>query len=118
MASSDIEFILDAFCDMRTALNLASWSCLLLLSGCVSTPEQSSGVGSRAAALTPRPNLVGLCRVTFDHAGRAASAAMVKPLDHGKLDETTIRFARKNWSGRPNSTIDIPITYTLTPPKA
>ena len=59
----------------------------------------------------------GTCQVVFDASGHVATVVMTKSIGLKILDEETISFARKNWTGKPNSTVSVPIEYrrSLTP---
>ncbi len=55
----------------------------------------------------------GTVRVTTDAAGRVVSASVVKSTGNSRLDENTCQAAKSEWSGPPNSTISVPISYQL-----
>ena len=55
----------------------------------------------------------GSVRVTTNEAGRVVSATIVQSTGNAQLDDHTCRAAKSNWSGPPNSTISVPITYRL-----
>ena len=54
----------------------------------------------------------GSVRVQTDGTGRVVRVEMVQPISP-LLDVTTINFARTRWSGPPNRTVVIPVTYEL-----
>ncbi len=55
----------------------------------------------------------GSVRVTTDASGRVVNAAMVQSTGNPLLDDTTCRAARSGWSGPPNSSLTVPVTYQL-----
>ena len=55
----------------------------------------------------------GVCRVTFDGSGHVSDASMTQSIGSGILDNNTIQFAKANWSGAPNTTTNVPITYRM-----
>ena len=55
----------------------------------------------------------GSVRVTTDGTGRVVSVSVVQSTGSAMLDDNTSRFARGNWSGPPNATTTVPITYQL-----
>lgn len=55
----------------------------------------------------------GSVRVTTDGMGRVVSATMAQSTGNALLDDHTCRTAKTLWSGPPNSTVLIPITYRL-----
>jgi TonB family protein len=55
----------------------------------------------------------GVCQVVFNHSGHVSSAVMTKSTGTTILDEHTITYARKYWSGRPNTSASVPIEYRL-----
>ncbi len=58
----------------------------------------------------------GTCQVVFDASGYVKTAVMTKSLGSKVLDENTTSYARKTWTGQPNTKVNIPISYKLTPP--
>ncbi len=52
----------------------------------------------------------GSVRVRTDATGRVISAEVVEPIAP-ELDGTTVSFARSHWSGPPNTTAVVPVTY-------
>lgn len=52
----------------------------------------------------------GSVRVRTDASGRVISAEMVESIAP-ELDGTTVSFARSHWSGSPNTTAVVPVTY-------
>jgi TonB family protein len=55
----------------------------------------------------------GAVRVTTDGSGKVASAVITQSVGSGLLDHNTTSYAEANWSGPPNSTTVVPITYHL-----
>ena len=55
----------------------------------------------------------GSVRVSTDGSGHVVSAVIVQSVGSGLLDNNTLQYAKANWSGPPNSTVVIPITYKL-----
>ena len=53
----------------------------------------------------------GSIRLTTDAAGKVASAVMVQSIGSGILDNNTVIYAKMNWTGPPNATTVVPITY-------
>ena len=112
-----------ARCSMRNfLLHLACLCCLLPVgNAATSDPSPTSG------AHTPGPSYPsdalkanvtgrGLCEVEFDASGHVVHAVMTKSTGSKVLDENTLAYARKNWTGKPNSHVSVPITYQLAPP--
>ncbi len=58
-----------------------------------------------------------MCQVVFDAAGHVATAVMTKSTGSKILDDNTLSYARKNWTGKPNSKVDVPIAFVLSPAK-
>lgn len=73
------------------------------------TPKPPYPFQARVAKLTGS----GICRVTFDAAGRVMGAVMIQSIGNTLLDNNTASYARANWSGQPNSVADVPVTYRL-----
>jgi protein TonB len=73
------------------------------------TPKPPYPYQARAARLQGS----GSVRVSFDSAGRCSSCTIVQSVGSGVLDSNTTNFARANWTGPPNSTTTVPITYQL-----
>lgn len=65
-----------------------------------------------AQARTMRQTGSGSVRVQTDGAGRVVRVEMVQPIAP-LLDATTINFARTRWSGPPNRTVVVSVTYEL-----
>lgn len=55
----------------------------------------------------------GSVRVSTSASGNVISATIVQSAGSGVLDSNTIQFAKSNWSGPPNATTTVPITYKL-----
>ena len=55
----------------------------------------------------------GSVRVTTNASGGVVSATVVESTGSALLDENTCRYARGFWSGPPNATTVVPITYRL-----
>ncbi len=55
----------------------------------------------------------GSVRITTDDSGRVVNAAIVQSTGNELLDDNTCRAARSGWSGPPNSSISVPVTYQL-----
>lgn len=55
----------------------------------------------------------GSVRVTFDGSGHVSSAVIEQSVGSGILDNNTISYAKANWTGPPNTTTTVPITYRL-----
>lgn len=56
-----------------------------------------------------------LCGIVFDASGSVSKAFMLKSTGSDLLDQTTLEWARKNWTGKPNSRVKVPVTYKLSP---
>lgn len=63
-------------------------------------------------ARTMRQTGTGSVRVQTDASGRVVVAEMVQPITP-PLDAATTSFARGHWSGPPNRTVVIPVTFRL-----
>ena len=55
----------------------------------------------------------GSVKVTTDASGHVVSAEIVQSVGNGLLDSNTKQYALANWSGPPNSSTVVPITYRL-----
>jgi TonB family protein len=55
----------------------------------------------------------GSVRVVFDGSGHVSSAVIEQSVGSGILDSNTISYAKANWTGPPNTTTTVPITYRL-----
>jgi hypothetical protein len=55
-------------------------------------------------------------RITTDSQGRVIRVIFLKPLDPA-LEKHCREFALARWKGPPNSTRDVPLTFTLDPSK-
>ena len=53
----------------------------------------------------------GVCHVVFGVTGHVASAEMTRSTGSDILDNNTVEFAKANWTGAPNSSVNVPITY-------
>ena len=73
------------------------------------TPEPPYPAALRLARV--RGN--GVVRVTTDGSGRVIGTAIVRSTGNALLDDNTCRAARNDWSGPPNATVQVPITYQL-----
>lgn len=73
------------------------------------TPQPPYPFQAKAAHLTGS----GVCRVTFDASGRVSSATMTSSIGSGVLDGNTTSYAKMNWTGTPNTTVNVPITYRM-----
>ncbi len=71
--------------------------------------------GEPVAERAQRVSGVGMCRVHFDHDGRADSVAMTRSTGSASLDEDALRSARRNWRGLPDSTTSVPVKYSAAP---
>ena len=56
----------------------------------------------------------GICRVSFDASGHLVKVVMSTSTGSDILDENTLNFARKNWTGQPNLVTNVPVSYKLT----
>ena len=74
----------------------------------VHTPKPPYPYQARVAHLSGS----GVCHVTFDGSGHVSSASMTSSIGSGLLDSNTVEFAKSNWTGPPNASRDVPITYT------
>ena len=52
-------------------------------------------------------------RVTFGSSGQVSEATMSQSVGSGVLDNSTIQYVKANWSGTPNTSVTVPITYKL-----
>ena len=95
------------------------------LSG-VGSPSGATGSGATSGVRWNKPKPVypaalrlarvqgsGVVRVTTDGSGRVVNAIIVQSTGNAVLDDNTCRSARNFWSGPPNSTLSVPITYQL-----
>ncbi len=55
----------------------------------------------------------GSCRVVFGPDGRTTQASIVTSTGSGVLDNNTVKWAHDNWTGRPNTTVTVPLAYRL-----
>ncbi len=55
----------------------------------------------------------GSVRITTDASGRVVSASVVQSTGNTLMDDNTSRFARAFWSGPPNASVTVPITYRM-----
>ena len=78
------------------------------------TPGPPYPLAARAASITG----LGTCYVVFGSSGHVRRAMMTKSTGSAILDENTVSFARKNWTGQPNTAISVPIAYKLAPATA
>ena len=100
--------------------------CGLVCMGMAQSPEtpHASGVhtpGPTYPADALKANITGsgTCQVVFDASGHVDKAVMLKSTGSKVLDENTLGFARKNWTGQPNTKVAVPIDYQLAKkPKA
>lgn len=80
--------------------------------------------GSAGRWVTPRPAYPaalrmarvqgsGTVRVTTDTVGRVVGATVVKSTGNSRLDDNTCQAAKSEWSGPPNATTLVPISYQL-----
>ena len=104
---------------MKPLLLLLS-SVLVMLSSAVaqSTASQHEidGHTSHAVkAVASKANDVGICTLVFDATGHVQTAVMTKSTGSKMLDEKTVAFALQNVTGRPNTTMPLPITFKHTP---
>ena len=53
----------------------------------------------------------GVCHVTFDASGHVSSASMSQSIGTRILDDATTGYAKLNWTGTPNTSTNVPITY-------
>ena len=51
--------------------------------------------------------------MTTDGSGRVVSAIVVQSTGNALLDDNTCRCRAQLWSGPPNSTLSVPITYQM-----
>ncbi len=72
---------------------------------------------SPADALQNKTSRSGTCQVVFDASGHVASAVITKSAGSKILDDNTLSYARKNWTGKPNTKVDVPIAYVMSPPQ-
>ena len=68
--------------------------------------------GEPVAERAQRVSGAGMCRVHFDHDGRADSVAMTRSTGSTALDEDAVHSARHNWRGLPDSTASVPVKYS------
>ena len=55
----------------------------------------------------------GSVRVTTDGSGRVVAAVIVRSTGSTVLDDQTCQTAKLRWSGPPDATTTVPITYQL-----
>ncbi len=55
----------------------------------------------------------GTVRITTDASGRVVNAAIVQSTGNALLDDHASRAAKNAWSGPPNATTAVPVTYRL-----
>ena len=87
----------------------------LCCSGCTANQPQDSNVGTHAVIHNGASSdrRYGSVRATFDHSGRVATVVIVKSMGSKILDQNTLTFAKKNWTGPPDTTRDVPIYYKM-----
>lgn len=68
------------------------------------------------AALTAKVSGSGSCSVYFDASGHVDDATMMRSTGSKILDENTVDYARKNWTGRPYRRFIVQLTYRLDNP--
>ena len=73
------------------------------------TPQPPYPYAMRAA----RVQGSGSVRITTDGSGRVVNASVTQSTGNALLDANTAQFARTNWSGPPNASITVPITYQM-----
>ena len=73
------------------------------------TPQPPYPYAMRAARVQGN----GSVRITTDGAGRVVSVSVVQSTGNAVLDANTSQFARSNWSGPPNASVTVPITYQM-----
>ena len=67
----------------------------------------------RIMARSSRITGSGSVRITTDGSGRVVSATVVQSTGNALLDTNTSSYARTAWSGPPNASTTVPITYQL-----
>ena len=73
----------------------------------ISTPTPGYPAVAYAAHITG----AGRCQVTFGASGNVVKATMVKSTGAKVLDDNTLAWARAHWTGRPDTRVQVPITY-------
>ena len=88
---------------------------------------QSSAATKDLAVHTPSPGYppdalkakvvgAGKCVVEFGPSGHVDHATMTPSTGSKVLDDNTLNFARKNWTGHPNTKLVVPVNYQLALP--
>ena len=73
------------------------------------TPQPPYPYAMRAAHVQGN----GSVRITTDGSGRVVSVSVAQSTGNAVLDANTGQFARANWSGPPNASVMVPITYQI-----
>ncbi len=73
------------------------------------TPQPPYPYAMRAA----RVQGSGSVRITTDSSGRVMSVSVIQSTGNTLLDANTSQFARGSWSGPPNASVTVPITYQM-----
>lgn len=89
---------------------LALVAAVSLRAGTAAAQAPPSGGPAKAAHIAG----AGTCRVVFDADGRVANVVVVESTGSQILDKNTVNYARKNWTGKPNTTVTVPIYYQLS----
>ncbi len=55
----------------------------------------------------------GSVRITTDGSGRVTNVSVAQSTGNALLDDNTSQFARQAWSGPPNASVTVPITYQM-----
>ncbi len=81
-------------------------------------PRRGGPMEHAAAAISVRVRAArvqgnGSVRITTDGSGHVVSVSVVRSTGNAVLDANTSQFARSNWSGPPNATVTVPITYQM-----
>lgn len=95
---------------------LAGLAGLLLCAGCAIEQQHPATHTQGILRSVDSHNQARLtARATFDAHGRVASATIIESSGSAILDRETLTYAKKNWSGPPNATKDVPCYYKLHP---
>ena len=81
--------------------------------GCTADQTRSGNMGTRPVMPNNASSPIhdGSVRATFDGNGHVASVVITKSVGSKILDENTLAYAKKNWTGPPYSTQIVPIYY-------
>ena len=93
----------------RNAVGMAAGTGRPGVVGRWNTPQPPYPYAMRAARVQGN----GSVRITTDGSGRVVSVGVAQSTGNAVLDANTSQFARANWSGPPNASVTVPITYQL-----